>query len=157
LFPGLRIGYAVVPRILLTAFVNARHLIDRQPPSLNQAVVAEFMQQGHFSAHIRRIRQLYREQRDLLTATLAQRADGHLRIVAPDQGMHLIATLENGADDVAIETAARRAGIVVRATSRFYRKARPEAGLMLGFSGFPRSLIAPAAARLARIVSAATR
>ena len=157
LFPGLRIGYAVVPRILLPAFVNARHLIDRQPPSLHQTVVAEFMQQGHFSAHIRRIRQLYREQRDLLAETLARRGAGHLRVAVPDQGMHLITALENGADDIAIETAARRAGIVVRAVSRFYRAARPEPGLMLGFSGFPRSLIAPAATRLARIVAAAAR
>src|SRR5262249_18679608 len=48
LFPGLRIGYAVVPHALLQAFVSARYLIDRQPPTLQQTVVAEFMQQGHF-------------------------------------------------------------------------------------------------------------
>jgi GntR family transcriptional regulator/MocR family aminotransferase len=60
LFPGLRVGYAVVPRALLGAFVGARYLIDRQPPTLQQAVVSEFMQQGHFAAHIRRMRQLYR-------------------------------------------------------------------------------------------------
>src|SRR5580700_8218157 len=64
LFPGLRIGYAVVPRALLQGFVGARYLIDRQPATLQQAVVSEFMQQGHFAAHIRRMRQLYREQRD---------------------------------------------------------------------------------------------
>jgi GntR family transcriptional regulator / MocR family aminotransferase len=66
LFPGLRIGYAVVLRALLQAFVGARYLIDRQPETLQQAVVSEFMQQGHFAAHIRRMRQLYREQRDAL-------------------------------------------------------------------------------------------
>src|SRR5215471_13103054 len=58
LFPGLRIGYAVVPRALLRPFIGARYLIDRQPPTLQQAVVSEFMQQGHFAAHIRRVRQL---------------------------------------------------------------------------------------------------
>jgi len=63
LFPGLRIGYAVVPRALLQAFVSARYLIDRQPATLQQAVVSEFMQLGHFAAHIRRMRELYREQR----------------------------------------------------------------------------------------------
>src|ERR1700720_956685 len=50
LFPGLRIGYAVVPQDLLSAFVTARYLLDRQPPTLHQAVVADFMQQGHFAA-----------------------------------------------------------------------------------------------------------
>ena len=153
LFPGLRIGYAVVPQSLLRAFIGARYLIDRQPATLQQAVVAEFMAQGHFAAHIRRMRALYREQRDALAATLTRRAADRLDVSLPDQGMHLIAYLRDGSSDTAIESEAQRAGIVVRAISRFYRKARPRPGLMLGFSGFPRQLIVPAAARLATLVA----
>jgi GntR family transcriptional regulator/MocR family aminotransferase len=153
LFPGLRLGYAVVPRALLQAFVGARYLIDRQPATLQQAVVSEFMQQGHFAAHIRRMRQLYREQRDALAETLARRGSGRLEVALPDQGMHLVAYLRDGTSDIEIEAAARRAGIVVRAISRFYRSACPRPGLMLGFSGFPRQLIVPAAARLAMLVA----
>jgi GntR family transcriptional regulator/MocR family aminotransferase len=153
LFPGLRIGYAVVPQALLPAFVGARYLMDRQPPTLHQAVVAEFMQQGHFAAHIRRMRQMYREQRDALAATLTRRAAGRLRVDVPDQGMHLVAYLERSRSDTEIEAAAQRAGIVVRAITRFYRAAPPRPGLMLGFSGFPRQLIMPAAARLAALVA----
>jgi GntR family transcriptional regulator/MocR family aminotransferase len=154
LFPGLRIGYAAVPRALLRAFVGARYLIDRQPATLQQAVVSEFMQQGHFAAHIRRMRQLYREQRDALAETLTRRAGGWLDAVLPDQGMHLVAYLRDGTSDIELEAAARQAGIVVRAISRFYRSARPRPGLVLGFSGFPRQLIVPAAARLARLIAA---
>jgi len=153
LFPGLRIGYAVVPRALLQAFVSARYLIDRQPATLQQAVVSEFMQLGHFAAHIRRMRELYREQRDALAQTLMRRAGNRLDVAVPDQGMHLVAYLRDGSSDMAIEAAARRAGIVVRAISRFYRTARPRPGLMLGFSGFPRQLIVPSAARLATLVA----
>jgi GntR family transcriptional regulator / MocR family aminotransferase len=153
LFPGLRIGYAVVPHALLKAFIGARYLIDRQPATLQQAVVSEFMSQGHFAAHIRRIRQLYREQRDALAETLTRRAAGGLDVALPDQGMHLVAYLRDGSSDIDIEAAAQRAGIVVRAISRFYRAARPRSGLMLGFSGFPRQLIVPAAARLATLVA----
>ncbi|HML14673.1 MAG TPA: PLP-dependent aminotransferase family protein [Xanthobacteraceae bacterium] len=152
LFPGLRIGYAVVPQALLPAFVSARYLMDRQPPTLHQAVVAAFMQQGHFAAHIRRMRQIYREQRDALADTLTRRAAGRLNVDVPDQGMHLVAYLADGTPDCAIEAAALRAGIVVRAISRFYRAATARPGLMLGFSGFPRQLIVPAAARLAAVV-----
>src|ERR1700732_5117163 len=94
LFPGLRLGYAVVPHALLPDFINARHLIDRQPPSLYQTVVAEFMRQGHFGAHIRRMRQVYHEQRDALVATLVRRAPEYLDVEAPDQGMHLVAHLK---------------------------------------------------------------
>jgi GntR family transcriptional regulator / MocR family aminotransferase len=153
LFPGLRIGYAVVPRALLQAFVGARYLIDRQPATLQQAVVCAFMQEGHFAAHIRRMRQLYREQRDALAETLMRRAAGRLEVAVPDQGMHLVAYLCDGSSDIAIEAAAQRAGIVVRAISRFYRAAHPRPGLMLGFSGFPRPLIVPSAARLASLVA----
>ena len=142
--------YAVVPPALLPAFVGARYLIDRQPPSLYQAVAAEFLRQGHFAAHIRRMRVLYREQRDALAATLNRGAPGHLKVDVPDQGMHLIAYLENDVSDIQIETAARR--IVVRAMNRSYRKAPPKPALMLGFSGFPRQIIIPAAARLAALI-----
>ena len=157
LFPGLRIGYAAVPHALLQAFVGARYLIDRQPATLQQAVVSEFMQQGHFAAHIRRMRQQYREQRDALAETLMRRAADRLDVAVPDQGMHLIAYLRDGSSDTAVEASARRAGIVVRAISRFYRKAQPRAGLMLGFSGFPRQAIVPAAARLAALVARRVR
>ena len=153
LFPGLRIGYAVVPRALLPAFIGARYLIDRQPATLQQVVVSEFMQQGHFAAHIRRMRQLYRGQRDALAETLTRRAAGRLDVALPDQGIHLVAYLRDGSSDLAVEAAARRAGVVVRAVSRFYRAARPRPGLMLGFSGFPRQLIVPAAAQLAALVA----
>jgi GntR family transcriptional regulator/MocR family aminotransferase len=61
--------------------------------------------------------------------------------------------LRDGSSDIEIEAAAQRAGIVVRAISRFYREARPRPGLMLGFSGFPRQLIMPAAVRLATLVA----
>jgi GntR family transcriptional regulator / MocR family aminotransferase len=152
LFPGLRIGYAVVPRALLQAFVGTRYLIDRQPATLQQAVVSEFMQQGHFAAHIRRMRQLYRQQRDALAETLMRGAADRLDVAVPDQGMHLVAYLCDGSSDIAVEAAAQRAGIVVRAISRFYRAARPRPGLMLGFSGFPRQLIIPSGARLAALV-----
>jgi GntR family transcriptional regulator/MocR family aminotransferase len=157
LFPGLRIGYAVVPQALLPAFIGARYLIDRQPATLQQVVVSEFMQQGHFAAHIRRMRQLYREQRDALAETLARRSADRLELTLPDQGMHLVAYLRDNSSDIAVEAAARQAGVVVRAISRFYRAAQPRPGLMLGFSGFPRQLIVPAAARLAALVTSRNR
>ena len=152
LFPGLRLGYAVVPHSLVRAFVNARYLIDRQPSSLDQTVVTEFMRQGHFAAHIRRTRLQYRGQRDTLVAELRRRAGDHLVVDVPDQGMHLIAFLRHRRSDVEVERAAGQRGVIVRAIQPMYKKARPRSGLMLGFSGFSREAILPAAAALATIV-----
>jgi GntR family transcriptional regulator/MocR family aminotransferase len=153
LFPGLRIGYAVVPHPLVRAFVNARYLIDRQPSSLDQSVVTEFMRQGHFAAHLRRTRLQYRDQRDALVAELRRRAGDRVVIDVPDQGMHLIAYLRDQHSDVELERAARQSGLIARAIQPMYKKARPRSGLMLGFSGFSRDTIVSAAARLAKIIN----
>jgi GntR family transcriptional regulator/MocR family aminotransferase len=152
LFPGLRLGYAVVPPSIVRAFVTARYLIDRQPSTLCQAVVAAFMEEGHFASHIRRMREMYRDQRDVLVTAIWRRLGAHLTVDPPDQGMHLVAYTRRGLSDVTIERAAREHGVIVRAMSRLYVEAPVRSALMLGFSGYPRQIIAPAIARLARAV-----
>jgi GntR family transcriptional regulator/MocR family aminotransferase len=150
LFPGLRLGYAVLPPSLVRSFVTARYLMDRQPSSLCQAVVAAFMEEGHFASHIRRMRDKYRNQRDALVTALRRRLGDHLTVDPPDQGMHLVAYTRRGLSDVTIERAGREHEIVVRAMSRLYVEAPAQSALMLGFSGYPHQSIAPAIARLAR-------
>jgi GntR family transcriptional regulator/MocR family aminotransferase len=152
LFPGLRTGYLVVPEELLRRFVTARYLMDRQPPSLQQAVLAQFIAEGHLASHIRRMRSLYRDQRDRLVAGLRRRAGDFLAVESPDQGMHLVAYLRKGLSDTRIEQAARDEGVIVRALSRLYMKATPRQGLLLGFSGYPAATIGSAAARLAAVL-----
>jgi GntR family transcriptional regulator/MocR family aminotransferase len=152
LFPGLRMGYAVVPRALLQAFVAARYLRDRQPSTLSQAVVAAFMEEGHFAAHIRRMRLLYRDQRDVLVAALKNRLGADVTVDAPDQGMHLVAYTRRGLSDIAIERSGRQHGVIVRAMSRLHVAAAPRSALVLGFSGYPRQTIIPAVERLAQVI-----
>ena len=156
LFPGLRIGYAAAPWSVLEHFVDTRHLADRQPPTLTQTVVADFIAEGHLAAHFRRLRQLYRRAQEAMLEELApavEAAGG--RIPLPDQGNHLVAWLPRGFDDVALERAARAEGVVCRALSRLYLEAPPRPGLMLGFTGFrPEQLRAPART-LARLMAPA--
>jgi GntR family transcriptional regulator/MocR family aminotransferase len=152
LFPGLRLGYVVVPPALLKAFIAARYLVDRQPSSLAQAVVADFIEEGHFTAHIRRMRLQYRGQRDVLVAALRHRLGNEITVDPPDQGMHLVAYLRRGLSDVAIERAARDHGVIVRAMSRLYVAAPPRSALVIGFSGYPREMIPPAVTRLVKAV-----
>jgi GntR family transcriptional regulator/MocR family aminotransferase len=151
LFPGLRLGYAVLPPSLVRAFVTARYLMDRQPSTLCQSIVADFMEEGHFAAHIRRMRTAYQDQRDTLVAALRRRLGDHLTVEPPDQGMHLVAYLRRGLSDRVIERAAREQGVIVRAMSRMYVAAPARSALMFGFSGYPRQTIGPAVARLAKV------
>jgi GntR family transcriptional regulator/MocR family aminotransferase len=152
LFPGLRVGYLIVPEALLTRFVTARYLADRQPPGLQQDVLASFIADGHLASHIRRMRNLYREQRDRLVGALRRQAGNFLQVATPDQGMHLVAYLNSGLSDTAIAAAALEHDVVVRPLSRLYVRAQPRQGLLLGFSGYPLSSITPAVARLAKAV-----
>jgi GntR family transcriptional regulator/MocR family aminotransferase len=149
LFPGLRLGYAVVPPSVLRNFVAARILVDRHPPVLNQLVAAEFIREGHFTAHLRRTRLTYRAHRDAAVAALTQELGETIELVPPDQGKHLIAYLSDSIPDCEVQQAAAHRGVTVRPLSPLYRKARPRSGLILGFTGYPASLMAPAAARLA--------
>ena len=157
LFPGLRLGYAVIPHALLKSFVAARYLMDRQPSTLSQAVVAAFMHEGHFSAHIRRMRLLYKAQRDELVTALRHRLGDDLTVGPPDQGMHLVAYTRRGLSDIAIERAGRQHDVVVRPMSQLYLAAPPRSALVLGFSGHARQTIGPAVERLARSVESVSK
>ncbi|MDQ0464367.1 GntR family transcriptional regulator/MocR family aminotransferase [Caulobacter ginsengisoli] len=154
LFPGLRLGYLVAPKALAGAMATARQIMDRQPSTLTQAILLDFMAGGQFAAHIRRRRLAYRAQRDALAAALETRLGDLVEVDVPDQGMHLIAYLKDGADDLAAEAKVLAAGITARAISRLYRTAPPRSGLMLGFSGFPVSAMKPGVAALERALRA---
>lgn len=156
LFPGLRLGYAVVPPPLIRPFAEMRNLTDRQPPSLNQMVAAEFMQRGYLAGHIRRMREQYRGQRDALVSALGRLAGDWLSVDVPDQGMHLVAYLRDSVSksDIAIEQAGLSMGVVARAMSRLYVSAPPRHALMLGFSGYSPRAISSAVVRLASVLSA---
>jgi GntR family transcriptional regulator/MocR family aminotransferase len=153
LFPGLRLGYLVAPKPLMAALVRRRQLTDRQPPSLTQAIVLEFMGKGDFAGHIRRRRLAYKAQRDALSEALRDHAGEWLEPAPPDQGMHLIAYLKGGLADLDAEAAAANAGVIARAISPLYRCAPPRQGLILGFSGYPPAAMGPAAARLGRALA----
>jgi GntR family transcriptional regulator/MocR family aminotransferase len=153
LFPGLRLGYMVAPKSIVAALAKARALTDRQPPTVTQAIVLDFMESGQFAAHIRRRRLAYRAQRDALAQALRARLGDLVEVDVPDQGLHLMAFLRDGRDDVAVQEAAARRGLYARAISPFYRKAPARPGLLLGFSGFPARGMAGGVARLAEALA----
>jgi GntR family transcriptional regulator/MocR family aminotransferase len=150
LFPGLRLGFLVAPKALAGALAAVRQLTDRQPSSVTQAIVDDFMASGAFASHIRRRRLAYRAQRDALAEALTAQLGDRLDVDIPDQGLHLIAHLTDGSGDIDLETAAAARGIAVRAISRLYHRAAPRQGLLLGFSGFQPERMRGAVEQLAR-------
>lgn len=153
LFPGLRCGYLVVPPGLMGAVLAVRAATDRQPPTLMEGAIADLLESGAFAAHLRRLRARYRASRDVLVAALAQHCGAWLEVEVPDQGLHLVARLRGGGDDVGLAAALAVAGIAARPLSAMYLARAPVPGLLLGFSGFSDGRLRQAAEGLGRVLA----
>lgn len=133
LYPSLRLGYLVLPPDLAQNFVNARAQIDGHAPTFLQGVVAEFIREGHFGAHVRRMRALYRGRRDVFVDA----ATRHLPMLSFPMlhaGLRATGFFDDQRDDRAASRKAERAGIDAPALSRYYL-GRPKSGLVLGYAG----------------------
>ena len=135
LFPSLRLGYAVLPASLVSAFVAARAADDGSPPLLEQLVLTDFLRGEHLARHLRRMRLVYRDRRDALLEALAQRCGSSAHPGPAGAGIHLAATLHRGNDRVIAKLAAER-GLTAFALSEFALEPRAPGGLVLGFAGW---------------------
>ncbi len=145
LFPGLRLGYAVIPDPLLDAVTALRGRTDRSPPTLAEAALADLLREGHFAAHLRRARRQAEAARDALVAGLREAPD--LTVAVPDQGLHLVAGLPDRLPDGEAVGIARAAGLGARALSAMAVTNPPRQGLVIGFSGFAPQVLNDAARR----------
>ena len=154
LFSSLRLGYAIVPEPLADAFAGARAMIDRHSPTPDQYVLANYMREGLFEAHVRRIRGAYAERRAVLIEAIEQELPSWATLQPCDQGMHLVLWLPLGIDDVKIAEQAEQAGLVVRPISPMYANTPARYGLMLGFGGFSPAELRAAVRRLSDVLDA---
>jgi GntR family transcriptional regulator/MocR family aminotransferase len=149
LSPALRIGYAVVPPGLVDAFQHARAVTDRHPPVPEEAILAEFVAEGHFARHLRRMRGLYAERQQALVAAADAGLAGLLEVRPSGAGLHLVGRLPDGADDVAISGSLAAGGVEAPSLSahRFSMSGTP--GLVLGYAAFDETAIRDGVERLA--------
>jgi GntR family transcriptional regulator/MocR family aminotransferase len=154
LAPGLRLGFLVAPNGLAAAFARARALVDRESPMPLQAMLAEFIGEGHFASHLRRMRLLYAERCDALLRALAAHCADELdwERDAQQAGLHLVATLrgaEGPSADLAVWDRALRLGLQTPPLSPHYR-GDARAGLLIGFGATLPGNMDDAARRLRR-------
>jgi len=133
LFPSLRIGYLVIPPDLVDRFVAVRHAMDVYPPHLYQAVLTDFIKQGHFSRHIRRTRLVYGERRNVLVDAIRDEFGSRLQVVGADAGMHLVAVLPRTMNDREIAERAARENLWLWPLSPCYLAKSRRQGFILGF------------------------
>lgn len=161
MFPSLRIGYLVVPVDLAEPFRSARAALDDHPSTIAQPALAAFIEEGHFAAHLRRMRRLYGERRAALIDCLTAEFGDGMTIAPSEAGMHLLARLSpdlapdppNGVSDQDIQTRAAEQGVTVSALSNYYAAPTEDRGLLLGYSAVPIQAMPVAVSKLAKAIT----
>ena len=111
LFNALRIGFIVVPERLIKAFRITRSFIDRHAPTLDQAVLTEFINEGHFGRHVRKMRQIYSERSQLLAEEANKRLSGLLDVEHAQSGMSTVAWIKTRVTRNGVNTTGRTGGV----------------------------------------------
>jgi GntR family transcriptional regulator/MocR family aminotransferase len=153
LFPGLRIGYLVLREALVDALAAARYRANRHGSSIEQATLTDFITNGHFTRHIRRMRLLYQERRDALLQEARTIVSPHLEIGPADAGMHVVGWLSGKRSDREVAARAAAVGLEVTPLSQYAMRKSTRGGLLLGFAAFPPRALRKAMVTLATIIN----
>lgn len=157
LFPSLRLGYLVLPRRIAKRFSIARAGLDLQPPILPQPVVDAFIREGFFSAHVRRMRFIYRNRQAALVEAARKYISDFVTVEPDDSGLHLLATfnpdLSRRFSDTTLSRIALDHQVVAPPLSQFYADRRDGGALVLGYAAIDERTIFRATQRLAEAVA----
>jgi GntR family transcriptional regulator/MocR family aminotransferase len=152
LFPSLRLGYLVVPPALLEPLLRLR---VSTAPTLDQAILCDFITEGHLGRHIRRMRELYRTRLAALREASTAHLTGLLEIPSVEAGLNTATRVVCGLSARQAEAAAAAAGVEAMALDRYALERRDVHGLLLGFAAFDPSQIRAGVLRLADALTAA--
>lgn len=149
LFPGLRLGYMVVPDELVKAFSGMRFLIDRQSNEILQLSVAEFIKTGLYETHLLKMRRIFEARRDYLIEAVSDNFGDWGKFIATGQGMHMTFVFNNpDIDDEAVADLCSRQGVELRSISSFSMGRPLYKGLIMGFGHFPPAQLLAAVSRI---------
>jgi GntR family transcriptional regulator/MocR family aminotransferase len=157
LYPGIKVGYLVVPPALIEPFKSALYDLHRPGQLMIQAALADFIALGHFTTHIRKIRHAYGAKRELLRKTLVAQLGKNIHISGEESGLHLVIELPDDVDDVALAALAAESGIAVKPLSSYYLQQPVRRGLLVGYAYVYMEKIAYYGTLLAHVIQAGAR
>ena len=152
MFPSLRLGYLVIPVDLIERFAAMRQVMDICPTHITQAVMSDFIREGHFARHVRRMRPIYAERRRVLVAELERQLGDNVTIMGDQAGMHLAIFLTRGRDDRKIAATAARQSLWLSPLSSSYIGRTARHGFVLGFGNTKANDIPQAVRRLKKLI-----
>jgi GntR family transcriptional regulator/MocR family aminotransferase len=157
IFPTLKLGCLVVPPDLVDVFTSGRILSGAQSPLINQAILAEFIAEGHFARHVRRMRTLYEERQQILVEAVKRNLSGLVEMKADDAGMHLVGWLPDDIDDGEAAQKAALQNIRFQSISDSSINKYPRNGLVFGYAAFDEKQIKRGVGKLTRVLTEMTR
>jgi GntR family transcriptional regulator/MocR family aminotransferase len=134
LFPALRLGYLVVPNEMVDVFAAAESVSTHHPPLLEQAILCDFITEGHFARHIRRMRELYAERLSVLLENARENLGDAIDISGVEAGLQTVGWLKLGLHAERVADLAAKRDVEVVPLSRYASGRSRREGLMLGFA-----------------------
>jgi GntR family transcriptional regulator/MocR family aminotransferase len=157
IFPSLKLGCLVVPPDLVDVFTSTRILHGAHSPLIEQAVLAEFIAEGHFARHVRRMRTLYEERQKILIDEVQRNLKGLLEMKSDVAGLHLVGWLPDNFDDREAAQKAAAENIRLSPISDNCINEYPRKGLVFGYAAFDEKQIRGGIAKLAEILTEMAR
>ena len=154
LFPGLRLGYLVLPDPeMLNLFVSAKSMMDRQSPTFEQIITYHFLNGGYFTKHIRKMKTLYKERQEFLVNEVEKELGDLIQLKSSDAGMHLIAWLPDNFNDMEISKKAKDNNLIIYPISEYVLKFKQKPGLLLGYTAFDKPKLKAGIQKLKKILN----
>ncbi|MBZ9881994.1 PLP-dependent aminotransferase family protein [Mesorhizobium sp. CA10] len=152
LFPALRLGFMVLPQELAGRIVNALSTTGQFAPLLLQAALADFITEGHMSRHLKRMRRIYAQRRQLFREIVTERLRDEITLSPAEAGIQVVGYLKDGIDDIKVSQAAAKRAINVSPLSKYFQNTAPTQGLVLGYAACDAAQTRDGVERLAQAI-----
>jgi GntR family transcriptional regulator/MocR family aminotransferase len=154
LLPGIALGFMIAPPALIDLLTRARGFSGRAPSPAEQAALADFITEGDYARHLRRLQPLYEERRNALHIEIKRQLGGLVTSVKPGNALHSIAWLAPELSDRAVAAEATLRGIHLAPLSAYSVRSDLPPALVLGYGSTPAAQMTPAVATLAETLQA---
>ena len=152
MFPALRIGYLVVPESRVSLFSNAKWLCDRSTPLLQQYALKDWIVEGHFERHIRRMRELYNQRRQILIAAFEKYFGDRVTILGANAGIHVMVRINTAFSDRILIEKAAAVGVGLISARKYYLQPQDQGEFIFGYAQLTENQIEQGIFKLSQII-----